>query len=198
MLKCLGACLVAGLAMGVQGEAVRKLSKAMPLLAPLLALASAAPAPAPCACMFEEAGEIPAELAKSAGSKTYGVDCKQKHDSVPGTEYYKDDTECPDKCVEGCNFLVLEWCYVKRGCIGATHYNTSFDSVGPSADLAYSYEVCGNPSCWHPSHWDEGCPGGEECKSAESETTASGSVSAQSSRTFFFVILLVASAGLGQ
>merc|ERR1719359_1114876 len=117
----------------------------------LCALGVAVVSAAPCTCKFKEVGEIPEAAANKSGSKYYGVDCSTKHDGVKGTIYYKNDTECPDKCAKGCNYLALEWCYVERGCTGAEVFNTTIAGAG---DLAYSYDVCGSPACWDPYHWD--------------------------------------------
>merc|ERR1712060_844867 len=84
---------------------------------------------------------------------------------LPGTSYYKGPTECPPskKCDKGCNYVGLSWCYVKRGCTGAAHFNSTV--AGMPSDLAFSYEVCGNPYCWDPSSWDETkCPAGNGCE----------------------------------
>jgi hypothetical protein len=126
--------------------------------------------PSACSCKFEKAGRIPWMAADKAGSTTYGVDCSSKHDSVVGTKYYKDDTQCPDKCVKGCNYLTLEWCYVERGCTGKKYFNTTLEGAG---DLSYSYDMCGNPYCWDPWGWEEGCPAGAACAGASSTQSAS-------------------------
>jgi len=119
--------------------------------------------PAKCKCKYEGM-TLPAAAASKAGNPLYGTSCSEKWDSLPGTAYYKSETECPmdDSCKKGCNYLQLEWCYVEPGCKGAANFNTTLEGAGA---LAYSYEVCGNPYCWDPYGWDAfACPAGEACK----------------------------------
>lgn len=115
-----------------------------------------------CKCKFEGT-TLPEAAATASGNPLYGTSCEFAWDGMPGTNYYKDTTECPpDKgCEKGCNFLHLEWCYVERGCTGASYFDTTLEGVG---DLSYSYDVCGNPYCWADyGGWDEGCPGSDAC-----------------------------------
>jgi len=115
-----------------------------------------------CKCKFEGT-TLPQAAANESGNPLYGTSCKEKWDSWPGTKYYKDDTECPTgkMCEKGCNYRNLEWCYVERGCHGAASFDTTMTGVG---NLAYSYEVCGNPYCWNDfGGWDAKCPGGAAC-----------------------------------
>jgi len=114
---------------------------------------------AACECVF--AGTtLPMDFADATGNPLYGTYC-MNWDSLPGTLYYKNDTECPPSkaCEQGCNFMEMKWCYVEPGCTGATHTNTTIAGV---SGYAYSYDICGDPSCWYPT-WDSGCPGSSKC-----------------------------------